>query len=264
MQEDEDAEAPPLRYFTQLKALDRYVALAGVILWASKHGNSAQGIAGDLEELEDPSEVITELVTLSKAIQSVPKTGRKEASVWQISLNRRAMAALEKSIQAVKGDAARTLFKVTCDEIAWAVLDSGIAADHLAFRRSDDSTEHRIIKAYDFSDIRTIVSLDNLDFSEDQLTERVGGLRKLKGKQRKTAVDKLKSLAEDARNDRPIHWELVEELSLSNPRPAQKVATGRMSRASSEDAPIGSVNTSRSTACARISSCMISASSPRA
>jgi serine protease AprX len=41
LQEDEDAEAPPLRYFTQLKALDRYVALAGVILWASKHGNSA-------------------------------------------------------------------------------------------------------------------------------------------------------------------------------------------------------------------------------
>ncbi len=218
LQEDEDAEAPPLRYFTQLKALDRYVALAGVILWASKHGNSAQGIAGDLAELSDPGEIVTELVTLSKAIQSVPETNRKEASVWQISLNRRAMAALEKSVQAVKGDAARTLFKVTCDEIAWAVLDSGIAADHVAFRRADDSTEHRIIKAYDFSDIRTIVSLDNLDFSDDQLAERVGRLRRLKGKQRKAAVDKLKSLAEDARNDRPIHWELVEEFITVEPK----------------------------------------------
>jgi serine protease AprX len=218
LHEDEDTDAPPLRYFTQLKALDRYVALAGVILWASKHGSSAQGIAGDLEELKDPGEVVAALVTLSKAIQSVPAPDRKEASVWQISLNRRAMAALEKSVQAVKGDAARTLFKVTCDEIAWAVLDSGIAADHMAFRLSDNSEEHRIVKAYDFSDIRTIVSLDNLDASEDQLTERVGSLRKLKGKQRKAAVDKLKSLAEDARNDRPIHWELVEEFITVEPK----------------------------------------------
>ena len=218
LQEDEDAEALPLHHFTQLKALDRYVALAGVILWASKHGNSAQGIAGDLKELKDPSEVVDELVTLSKAIQSVPKTDRKEASVWQISLNRRAMAALEKSVQAVKADAARTLFKVKCDEIAWAVLDSGIAADHPAFRLSDDSTEHRIVKAYDFSHIRTIVSLDNLDLSEDQLAQRVGSLQKLKGKQRKAAADKLKSLAEDARNDRPIHWELVEEFITVEPK----------------------------------------------
>ena len=217
LQEDEDAEAPPLRYFTQLKPLDRYVALAGVILWASKHGSSAQGIAGDLHELKHPSEIVAELVTLSKAIQSAPSKDREEASVWQISLNRRVMAALEKSIQAVKGDAARTLFKVKCDEIAWAVLDSGIAADHVAFRRSDDGAEHRIVKAYDFSDIRTIVSLDNLDASEDQLAERIASLGKLKGKRRKTAIDKLKSLAEDARNDRPIHWELVEEFITVEP-----------------------------------------------
>ena len=128
------------------------------------------------------------------------------------------MAALEKSVQAVKADAARTLFKVKCDEIAWAVLDSGIAADHPAFRLSDDGAEHRIVKAYDFSHIRTIVSLDNLDLSEDQLAQRVASLQKLKGKQRKAAVDKLKSLAEDARNDRPIHWELVEEFIAVEPK----------------------------------------------
>ena len=218
LQEEEDLDALPLRYFTQLRPLDRYVALAGVILWVSKHGNSAQGIAGDLEKLKDPQEVVSELVGLSKEIQSVRPADRKEASVWQVSLNRRAMAALEKSVQAVKGDAARTLFKINCDEIAWAVLDSGIAADHLAFRRSDDSTEHRIVKAYDFSDIRTIVSLDNLDIAEDQLVENVGKLRKLRGKQRTIAVEKLKSLADDARNDRPIHWDLVEEFITVEPK----------------------------------------------
>ena len=31
-------------------------------------------------------------------------------------------------------------------------------------------------------------------------------------------MDKLKSLAEDARNDRPIHWELVEEFIAVEPK----------------------------------------------
>ena len=151
-----------------------------------------------------------------------------------------------------------------CDEIAWAVLDSGIAADHPAFRRSDDSTEHRIVKAYDFSDIRTIVSLDNLDLSEDQLAERVDSLRKLKGKQRKAAVDKLKSLAEDARNDRPIHWELVEEFIAVEPKTRPESSHGTHVAGILGGRADRERNTSRSMACARISSCMISASFPRA
>jgi serine protease AprX len=218
LQEDEDPDTSPLRYFSKLGALDRYVALAGVILWASKHGKSPQGIAGDLEELKDPGQVVTELERLAEEIRRVRAVDREEASVWLVSLNRRAMAALEKSVQAVKGDAARTLFKVKCDEIAWAVLDSGIAADHPAFRLSDDSSEHRIVKAYDFSHIRAIVSLDNLDLPEDQLAERVGSLQTLRGKQRKIAVEKLRELAEDARNDRPIHWELVEDFITIDPK----------------------------------------------
>jgi hypothetical protein len=44
LRDDDDAEAPPFKYFTQLGALDRYVALAGVILWASKYGKSPDGI----------------------------------------------------------------------------------------------------------------------------------------------------------------------------------------------------------------------------
>ena len=218
LQDDEDPEDSPLRYFTQLGGLDRYVALAGVILWASNHGNSPQGIAGDLETLDDPSAVVNELVGLSREIRRIPATERKEGSVWQVSLNRRAMAALEKSVQAVKGDAARTLFKVKCDEIAWAVLDSGIDGGHPAFGQPGQPGKKRIVKAYDFSDIRTIVSLDNLDMPEHQLVARVGKLRKLRGKQRKAAVENLRGLAEDARQDRPIHWELVEEFISVDPK----------------------------------------------
>ncbi len=43
---------------------------------------------------------------------------------------------------------------------------------HPAFRLDDSGKENRIVKAYDFSDIRTIVSLDNLEIPEDQLVER--------------------------------------------------------------------------------------------
>ena len=219
LQEDEDPDTSPLRYFSKLGALDRYVALAGVILWASKHGKSPQGIAGDLEELKDPSEVITELEHLAEEIRNVPGVNREKPSVWLVSLNRRAMAALEKSVQAVKGDAARTLFKVKCNEIAWAVLDSGIDETHPAFWLDDTGKENRIVNAYDFSNIRKIVSLDNPDLPEDQLVERVPKLGKLRGKQRKAAVDKLKSLAQDASQDRPvIHWELVEEFITVNPK----------------------------------------------
>jgi serine protease AprX len=211
LQEDEDPEALPLEHFTKLGALDRYIALAGVILWASKYGSSPEGIAGDLEKLDAPDPIVNELVGLLEEIRSVPPEDRRQGSVWQISLNRRAVAALDKSVQAVKGDAARTLFKVKCDEIAWAVLDSGIEADHPAFRQPDNPQKSRIVKAYDFSDIRTIVSLDNLDLPEDRLVERVAKLRKLEGEQRTAAIDRLRKLAEDASSDRPIHWDLVEE-----------------------------------------------------
>ena len=215
LQEDEDSET--VRHFTRLTALERYVALASVILRASEHGNSAQGIAGDLEQLKNPQDVVDELIALRKAIQSVPATDRKEASVWLVSLNRRAMAALEKSVQAVKGDAARTLFKVKCDEIAWAVLDSGIDRTHPAFWLDDTGKENRIVKAYDFSNIRTIVSLDNLELPEDQLIARLPDLKKLNGEQRKAKIRKLKRLAEDASQDRPIYWELVEEFITLDP-----------------------------------------------
>ena len=192
-----------------------------MILWASKHGSSPEGIVGDLDKLDAPDPIVNELVALLEEILRVPPEHRRQGSVWLISLNRRAMAALDKSVQAVKGDAARSLFKVQCNEIAWAVLDSGIEADHPAFRQPDNPQKSRIVKAYDFSNIRSIVSLDNLDISEDQMVARVAKLQGLEGEERTAAVAKLRGLAEDALNDRPIHWELVENfIAVGAERPA--------------------------------------------
>ena len=90
------------------------------------------------------------------------------------------MPALQKSVPAVKGDAARSLFKVKCNEIRWAVLDSGIDGNHPAFygvpsgpESSIEPGELRIIKAYDFRNIRKIVSLDNEDIHKPKLSNRL-------------------------------------------------------------------------------------------
>jgi serine protease AprX len=134
------------------------------------------------------------------------------AVVWQISRNRRAMPALEKSLPAVKADAATGLFKVDCKEIAWAVLDSGIHGSHPAFNDAEGKT--RIKGSYDFRNIRKIVSLDNndeatLDRTLDYLCPSLSAPGR--EEERKQKRKDLATLAADADDRRPIHWDLVEQ-----------------------------------------------------
>ncbi len=207
--------------FSDFSALDRYVALAGIILWSAsqttKKKFSDSGIGGPIATLKSADPVVAALQHLFKEILQNPFP-EKEAQVWQVSLNRKAMPALERSVPAVKADAAQTLFKVKCDQIRWAVLDSGIDGTHPAFL--DERGNTRIVKAYDFSNIRKIVSLDNLDTTTSQFKQRLGEL--LAGRQRPLSEEKatgyLKKLAEDATNDRPIYWELVEEFIEIDPK----------------------------------------------
>jgi hypothetical protein len=224
-QDDEDLRAEYAEKFANFSALDRYVTLAGLILTAStqdkKLSASGKGISGFLEKIDGPDVVAEELRKLFEEILS--ESFPKEPQIWQVSLNRKAMPALEKSVPAVKGDAARTLFKVKCDEIKWAVLDSGIDGTHAAFQ--DDKGEPRIVKAFDFSNIRKIVSLDNLNTKTNAFKERLAELlagRDLgepdPGKRTATATEILRALAEDANNDRPIHWELVEKFINIDPK----------------------------------------------
>ena len=61
-----------------------------------------------------------------------------EVKVQAVSFNRKAMGAVHISRNTVKADAASRVFDLSCAEIGWAVLDSGIDARHRAFRRLDD------------------------------------------------------------------------------------------------------------------------------
>ena len=164
----QDARARAGEAFAQYSALDRYVALAGIILWAGYRSSDAsasyQGIGDAMADLTEPEPVVAALRDMFTQIRQDLKQDESgtwtEPQIWMVNLNRRAMPALSKSVPAVKGDAARTLFRVHCNDIHWAILDSGIDDSHPAFT-DKTSKRSRIVKAYDFSNVRNIVSLHN-------------------------------------------------------------------------------------------------------
>jgi len=72
----------------------------------------------------------------------------KQTVLWSVSLNREAFTSLFESVPATKADAARRLFDIDGSGIKWAVLDTGIDATHIGFRKLDkngDRVERRKI-----------------------------------------------------------------------------------------------------------------------
>jgi hypothetical protein len=156
----------------QLSALDRYAALAGIILWAKDASRAsppapeeAALAASITTEIGDIAEDLTALFI--RILNKFPPSSKQErkALVYQVSLNRHASVAVSRSVPAVKADAARTLFTVNSANIAWAVIDAGIQGDHAAFKGADGKS--RVQKSFDFSNYRKIVSLDNLKIFEE-------------------------------------------------------------------------------------------------
>ena len=203
--------------FANMSPQDRFIALAGIILWQAEASSDEKG----LNQLADlPADVVAaRLQRLLFAIEDAKIPVKEQGTIWQVSLNRTAMAALQRSIPAVKGDAARTLFKVNCENIRWAVLDSGIDGGHPAFRshpaNGKKTAQSRIIEAYDFRNIREIVNLDNANIQDRP--ERLKDLLVECKLEKKQAIKNLQQLAEDAGNDRPILWELVKDFIKIDP-----------------------------------------------
>jgi subtilisin family serine protease len=123
------------------------------------------------------------------------------------------------------------LFNVKCDNITWAVLDSGIDGKHPVFKDKNDKP--RIKKAYDFSNIRKIVSLDNLQTDtafetrlDELMMQRKEKLPNAVELPREEAKEHLRKLADDAQRRRPIHWELVEKFIEIDPETPPKSVHG--------------------------------------
>ena len=236
--ENEDEEAEAAEGFIEFTGLDRYISLAAIILWAARENKTKNlTLSADeaLAQLSKSDPVAQPIGDVFKAMLAVPKTPSTKAPtgdeekrrIWQVSLNRKALPAVVRSVPAVKGDAARTLFSVNCSKINWAVLDSGIDGNHPAFGTGKKS---RIVKAFDFSNIREIVSLDNDDPGSEEFKTRLNSLLKPSLKDNKLTKEKatanLLELAKDAANDRPVHWELVEPLIEIKPTTPPKSGHG--------------------------------------
>ena len=102
------------------------------------------------------------------------KTPGEEAKIYSVSLNREATPTVSRSMLAVKADAARRLFDISCRELAWAIIDSGIDARHPAFRtRIEDkpckepfrdgrkaANNTRVVETYDFTQVGDILDPD--------------------------------------------------------------------------------------------------------
>jgi serine protease AprX len=202
----------------------RYIALAGLILWAA----SAERLDTQTRGPEERALQILDRVTaeeITAALTTMFRGLRDEVPdslVWTVSRNRRAAHAVTRSVPAVKADAARTLFSIDCHEITWAVIDSGIDATHPAFldKARKDS---RVKRSFDFTHIREVVSLDNLRDSPRR-RERIAKLEALalrKKLPREEIVTRLEQLARLAKDARAIAWELVEpfvEIDPKDPR----------------------------------------------
>jgi hypothetical protein len=232
-----DAVVPPESRH-EFEALHRLSSLAAILVWAARQpdGSDPTGVttkeqvARILARIKGREEdVVGELV---KLFPTMPEPQARPL-VWTISLNRRATTALTRSVPAVKADAARTLFTVDCSQIVWAVIDGGIDATHYAFTAPKTNSKGEVVcrikKTFDFTTIREIVTLDNLD--DARRAERVKVLlqRPLRATLDATAVDqKLLELAKGAEQGRAISWQLVEDLVELDPassRPDTKHGT---------------------------------------
>ena len=216
-------------------SLERYIALAGLIFWISKRARADAGTTTlpALPELDEDhafalyapyaAEIIhemfeaypkveenrAELVRKSAEMAELDEEALASGFIFQVSLNRRADTALDRSVPAVKADAAQSLFRVACERIVWGVIDSGIDGSHPALAG-------RVNKTFDFTRIREIVTseVDDVGPTEVDRIARTTGLTF-------EATQKyLKQVAADAENRRPINWGDVEKLiTLKNPPP---------------------------------------------
>lgn len=212
---------------------ERYVMLAALILWAGKAGKinakpeampkaiaaaivaaTARGNGGIVRELE-------------KVRRTMPPPGRP-ALIFQVSLNRTATLAIDKSSAAIKADAARGLFGIEGTGIAWAIIDSGIQGDHEAFLGANG--EPRVKAAFDFRNFRNIVSLENRRIfgngDKAEQKEVLDGLLQqgliedfgtTERQRRKQAAAALLGLGEAMAKGQPIDWQLVERFIKIQP-----------------------------------------------
>lgn len=151
--------------------------------------------------------------------------------VFSVSRNRTPETSIIDSVPTIKADAANRLFHISCDRIAWAVIDSGVDATHYAFRKLlpderdaalreaedyeekiEDQEASRVVKKYDLTLVRRLRSRDHM--LDDQ--KRAALALELESECDWLSLDRINTLLVQVKDDleasRPIDWDIVEQL----------------------------------------------------
>ena len=159
----------------------------------------------------------------------------RKSRVWRVALNRPTEMSIKRSTLAVKADAARRLFDVSCKEITWAIIDSGIDSRHAAFRdwtvgdeedgKAGKEHPSRVDRTYDFTRVRTLLDPaaiapfegdDNLTPEHRALRDRIiANLRPPPGEDvHVQAAKHVKALRERLQQGLEIDWAMLEPFLL--------------------------------------------------
>ncbi|HEX5716869.1 MAG TPA: S8 family peptidase [Thermoanaerobaculia bacterium] len=149
--------------------------------------------------------------------------GSRKARIYSVSLNREASPTVSRSTLAIKADAARRLFEISCGELAWAVIDSGIDARHPAFRQRKKEVLYskkpfnnekgklenctRIVETYDFTQIELL-----LDTDTPELPEHLAKRLKPGTKQARELREQLAAVNQALASGRTLDWQLIAPL----------------------------------------------------
>ena len=222
------AEGEDRLHSDRFSSLDRYLTLAGLLLWAVGTGvprpaGTDHSTPDDIFQMAigDVDTIVAALVELYAQIASDEAGEQAQAVIFQVSLNRAVAPALERSVPAVKADAARGLFNVKTNRIAWAVLDSGIDGTHRAFLDKAAGSS-RVVKTFDFTRLRGLLSSDNDLIEPAELAKLLKGVDLTP----EEATSRLAQLQKDAAEARPINWDVVEELLMLADPPAPSSVHG--------------------------------------
>lgn len=160
------------------------------------------------------------------------QTDEPPVLVQRVFLDRDATLADTLAIRTIKADAAYRVFDISCRDVTWAVIDSGLSAAHPAFEDHDArvprgqlnvSPPQRINATYDFTRIERIRNFDLIANPEDSLERSeaieavVDELEHLSGREvpanfHQDAIRNLESIARQLDQRVPPDWGLIEPL----------------------------------------------------
>jgi serine protease AprX len=161
--------------------------------WPPPRGDNGGPSADRLAHLGEVVGAVSELLegidttttSVSTKDDDDPTATTNEVRIYSINLDRSAQVTLRDSRVSVKADSAARLFSLSCRDLSWAVIDSGVDARHPAFRRrdpagkacpapfDDQQNQTRITATYDLTLIHYLLNSD--DAPEDPVDPGLKG-----------------------------------------------------------------------------------------